>query len=86
MDFAVRLMFSAPLLFIALLMIADPEGAMRLGRQLVSTLRTLEFRVSGLMLPVAAEPEPAPGRKWPVVAMGIFLAAGAVYVLASVHS
>ena len=80
-------MFSAPLLFLALLMIIDPEGTMRITRQFTLTLRTLESRMQGLLLPGAAtRPETAEGRKWPVVAMGLFLAAGAIYVLASVHA
>ena len=85
MDFAVRCLFSAPLLGIAILMVTDPEGAARMVRRLGAVLQTMEWRMRGVPPPDTGE-ESAPGKKWPVVAMGVLLAAGAIYVLAAVRS
>ena len=87
LDFTIRLMFSAPLLFIAVLMIFDPRGTLRMIRSFPSALADLPLRIQGV--PVVTQrgvAEASDSKRWPVVAMGVILATGAVFVLASTRA
>jgi hypothetical protein len=53
----VRLWITAPLLFVGLLMIMDPLGCVKSVEILTHALRTLEYRLRGVMWHVR-EPDP----------------------------
>lgn len=81
-----RLCFTAPLLFIAVLMVIDPEGFVRIIHSLEFTMRTFEQRIHGYP-PQESEPGPVSATVRAVIRFtGVCLAVAAVFPLAILGS